>query len=44
MHHPGQRRGLRLGSGGTKDQRPQRIVTALAGLLQRSTIAGEGDF
>ena len=44
MHHPGQRRGLRLCSSGAEDEGSERIVTALAGLLQRSTIAGEGDF
>ena len=44
MYHPGQRRGLRLRSSGAKYEGSERIVTALGGLLQRSTIAGEGRF
>ena len=44
MHHPGQRSGLRSGSSTAEDEGSERIIVPLAGLLQRSTIPGEGDF
>ena len=44
VHHPGQRRGSRLCSSGTQQERAERIVTSLAGLLEPSSIAGERDF
>ena len=44
MHHPGQRRGSRLGSPGAKQERAKRIVTSLAGFPQAPTVTGEGHF
>ena len=44
MHHPGQWRGLRLGSSGAENEGSERIVVGLAGLLEPSPVAGERDF
>ena len=44
MHNPGQRSGLRSGSSTAENEGSERVVVPQAGLLQPSSITGEGDF